>query len=46
MVPPNPRSLRFHQRYGFESLEEFEPTGSADYRVVMLAKPVTDPAVD
>ncbi len=39
--PPNPRSLRFHEIYGFEALEEFEPTGSADYRVVMLAKNVS-----
>lgn len=36
--PPNPRSVRFHQLYGFEEMDEFEPTGSADYRVVMLRK--------
>ena len=36
--PPNPRSLRFHEIYGFDSIEQFEPTGSADYRVVMLRK--------
>jgi predicted GNAT superfamily acetyltransferase len=38
--PPNPRSVRFHEIYGFSQLEEFEPHGSAGYRVVMLAKPV------
>lgn len=37
VVPPNPRSIRFHQIYGFAELEEFEPTGSVDYRVVMLS---------
>lgn len=41
VVPPNPRSVRFHEIYGFEPLDEFEPTGSPDYRVVMLAKPTT-----
>jgi len=40
VVPANPRSVRFHEVYGFETLEEFEPTGSPDYRVVMLAKHV------
>jgi len=38
--PPNPRSLRFHEIFGFDQLEQFEPTGSADYRVVMLRKPL------
>ncbi len=38
VVPPNPRSIRFHEIFGFETLEEFEPTGSADYRVAMFAK--------
>lgn len=41
VVPPNPRSVRFHETYGFERLVEFEPTGSPDYRVVMLAKPTS-----
>lgn len=36
--PPNPRSLRFHEIYGFDAVEQFEPTGSPDYRVVMLVK--------
>ncbi len=36
--PPNPRSLRFHEIFGFDTIDQFEPTGSADYRVVMLAK--------
>ena len=40
VAPPNPRSVRFHELYGFERLEEFEPTGSPHYRVVMLAKPL------
>lgn len=38
VVPPNPRSVRFHEMYGFDRLEEFEPTGTSDYRVVMVAK--------
>lgn len=38
--PPNPRSIRFHEIFGFTPVEEFEPTGSADYRVVMLAKEI------
>ena len=38
VVPPNPRSLRFHEIFGFDQLEQFEPTGSDDYRVVMLRK--------
>lgn len=36
--PPNPRSLRFHEIFGFESVDHFEPTGSPDYRVAMLVK--------
>ncbi len=36
--PPNPRSLRFHEIFGFDWVEHFEPTGSAEYRVVMLRK--------
>jgi predicted GNAT superfamily acetyltransferase len=36
--PPNPRSLRFHEIYGFESIEHVEPYGTADYRVAMLVK--------
>ena len=40
VVPPNPRSVRFHEIFGFQALSEFEPTGSPDYRVVMLAKPL------
>jgi predicted GNAT superfamily acetyltransferase len=35
--PPNPRSIRFHDLYGFTQLEEFEPTNSPTYRVVMLS---------
>lgn len=38
VVPPNPRSLRFHEIFGFDPIEHFEPTGSDDYRVVMLVK--------
>lgn len=38
--PPNPRSLRFHEIFGFDSVDQFEPTGSPDYRVVMLRKPL------
>lgn len=36
--PPNPRSLRFHEIYGFQSIDHFEPSGSPDYRVAMLVK--------
>ena len=36
--PPNPRSLRFHEIFGFDTVDQFEPTGSSDYRVVMLVK--------
>ena len=36
--PPNPRSLRFHEIFGFRSIEHFDPTGSPDYRVAMLVK--------
>lgn len=36
--PPNPRSLRFHEIFGFDPVGHFEPTGSPDYKVVMLRK--------
>lgn len=36
--PPNPRSLRFHDLYGFQPVDRFEPTNSPDYRVAMLVK--------
>ena len=39
--PPNPRSVRFHEIFGFSALEEVEPTGSPDYRVVMLEKRIS-----
>lgn len=39
--PPNPRSLRFHEIYGFETVGQFEPTGSPDYRVAMVVKPLS-----
>jgi len=38
--PPNERSVRFHELFGFDLLEEVEPTGSPDYRVVMVAKAI------
>ena len=49
--PPNPRSIRFHEIYGFKALGEFEPTGSSDYRVIIFLKPIdefwaSDKAVD
>lgn len=37
-VPPNPRSLRFHDLFGFDLVDQFEPTGSPDYRVGMMVK--------
>jgi predicted GNAT superfamily acetyltransferase len=36
--PPNPRSLRFHDLFGFDMVAQFNPTGSADYRVGMMVK--------
>lgn len=38
--PPNPRSLRFHDLFGFEMVDQFEPTGSPDYRVGLMEKRV------
>ena len=37
--PPNPESLAFHARLGFEKLEEQETKGGA-YRVALLAAPM------
>lgn len=36
--PPNPRSLRFHDLFGFDMVAQFEPRGTADYRVGMMEK--------
>lgn len=36
--PPNPRSLRFHDLFGFDMVSQTEPTGSSDYRVGMMEK--------
>ncbi len=36
-VPPNPRSLRFHQRRGFEVVTELAPYGGEE-RVAMVEK--------
>jgi len=36
--PPNPRSLRFHDVYGFDMVAQFEPEGTADHRVGMMVK--------
>lgn len=36
--PPNPRSLRFHDLFGFEMVDQFEPHGSPDYRVGLMEK--------
>lgn len=36
--PPNPRSLRFHDLFGFEMVAQFEPKGTPDYRVGMMEK--------
>lgn len=38
--PPNPRSLRFHEIFGFSVVAEVEPYGSPDYRVAMVTKPL------
>lgn len=37
VVPPNPRSMRFHQRRGFVVVEEVAPYGD-DERVAMVEK--------
>lgn len=39
-IPENPRSLRFHEIYGFEQVELRRPYGP-DEEVVMLEKPLT-----
>ena len=36
--PPNPRSLRFHDLFGFDMVAQFEPYGAPDYRVGMMVK--------
>ncbi len=36
--PPNPRSLRFHDVFGFDMVDQFEPYGAPDYRVGMMEK--------
>ncbi len=41
LEPPNPKSIAFHLKYGFERLDEFEPTGKASYRVQMLKLPLS-----
>lgn len=38
--PPNPRSLRFHEIFGFETVGQFEPDGSAEHRVAMMVKEI------
>lgn len=39
LVPPNPRSMRFHERRGFVSVGELAPYGT-DERVAMVEKGV------
>ncbi|MDH4075128.1 MAG: GNAT family N-acetyltransferase, partial [Acidimicrobiia bacterium] len=36
--PPNPRSLRFHDLFGFDMVAQFRPYGTNDYRVGMMEK--------
>ena len=36
--PPNPRSLRFHDLFGFDMVDQFEPKGTPDYRVGLMEK--------
>lgn len=38
-VPPNPRSLRFHERRGFVVVDEVAPYGGEE-RVAMVEKPI------
>ncbi|HEX4902308.1 MAG TPA: GNAT family N-acetyltransferase [Acidimicrobiales bacterium] len=42
VVPPNPRSLRFHERRGFRVVGELAPYGT-DERVAMVEKQVGSP---
>jgi len=42
VVPPNPRSLRFHERRGFSVVGELSPYGT-DERVAMVEKRVASP---
>ena len=41
--PPNPRSLRFHDLFGFELVAQFEPEGTPDHRVGMMVKRLDRP---
>ncbi|MDH3681296.1 MAG: GNAT family N-acetyltransferase [Acidimicrobiia bacterium] len=36
--PPNPRSLRFHDLFGFDMVDQFEPHGTPEYRVGLMEK--------
>lgn len=36
--PPNPRSLRFHDLFGFDMVAQFSPYGTDEYRVGMMEK--------
>lgn len=40
--PPNPRSLRFHDLFGFDMVAQVEPYGTSDYRVGMMEKRLLD----
>ncbi len=37
-VPPNPRSLRFHELFGFDLVAQVSPYGGDDHRVGMMEK--------
>lgn len=36
--PPNPRSLRFHDLFGFDMVAQFHPEGLPEHRVGMMEK--------
>jgi predicted GNAT superfamily acetyltransferase len=36
--PPNPRSLRFHDLFGFDMVAQFNPYGTPEHRVGMMEK--------
>ena len=38
--PPNPRSLRFHELFGFDMVAQHQPEGSADHRVGLMEKAI------
>jgi len=40
--PPNPGSMRFHERLGYQRVGELEHEGKEDYAVVLYQRPMED----